>query len=166
MAVMEERGPDQDEQLKAGIWKALYDFFLDEHELHLAAVAEFGVSAGDLKALMRLAPGRREPMRALADMWRCDASTVTWIVDRLEKQGLVERQAHETDRRVKVVVLSDRGRRLRTQVRNRLYRPPAVLSELSRDDLRTLHRLSGQLRPEAPDPERSNDEPPPDPRAP
>ncbi|WP_170322821.1 MarR family winged helix-turn-helix transcriptional regulator [Acrocarpospora macrocephala] len=144
---MEDRDPEQDEQLKSEIWKSLYEFFLDEHERHLESVAEFGVSPGDLKALMRLDPGRREPMRALADMWRCDASTVTWIVDRLEKQGLVERQAHETDRRVKVVVLSQRGRQLRTQVFDRFYQPPAALSDLSHADLKTLHRLSIQLRP-------------------
>jgi DNA-binding MarR family transcriptional regulator len=148
MVVMEEREPEQDEQLKSEIWKALYEFFLAEHERHLESVAELGVSPGDLKALMRLVPGHREPMRALADMWRCDASTVTWIVDRLEKQGLVERQAHQTDRRVKVVVLSDRGRQLRKQLLDRFYEPPATLSELSPTDLRTLHRLSAQLHPD------------------
>ena len=149
MTVMEERRLDQDEQLKSEIWKALYDFFLDEHERHLESIADLGVSPGDLKALMRLAPGRREPMRALADMWRCDASTVTWIVDRLEKQGLVERQAHETDRRIKVVVLSPRGKQLRTRLLDRFYRPPAVLSKLSHSDLKKLHQLSTQLHAEA-----------------
>jgi DNA-binding MarR family transcriptional regulator len=148
MALMEEREPEQDEQLKSEIWKALYEFFLTEHERHLESVAELGVSPGDLKALMRLVPDRGEPMRALADMWRCDASTVTWIVDRLEKQGLVERQAHQTDRRVKVVILSRRGKQLRTRLLNDLYRPPAILSELSPADLRTLHRLSTRLHPE------------------
>lgn len=147
MTVMEEHDPEQDERLKSEIWKALYEFFLDEHERHLESIADLGVSPGDLKALMRLVPGRREPMRALADMWRCDASTVTWIVDRLEKQGLVERQAHETDRRVKVVVLSDRGRQLRTRLADHFYQPPTALSKLSHLDLKTLHRLSTQLRP-------------------
>ncbi|MFC5752861.1 MarR family winged helix-turn-helix transcriptional regulator [Actinomadura rugatobispora] len=147
---MEERGSEQDERLRSELWEALYDLFLDEHERHLESIAELGVSPGDLKALMRLVPGDREPMRALADMWRCDASTVTWIVDRLEKQGLVERQAHEKDRRVKVVVLSRRGRQLRTQLMSRFYEPPAILSELSSGDLDTLHRLSLRLRPKTP----------------
>lgn len=147
MGLMEEPGPGRDDQLKSEIWEALYGFFLDEHERHLESVAELGVSPGDLKALMRLVPGRREPMRALADMWRCDASTVTWIVDRLEKQGLVERKAHQTDRRVKVVVLTEQGRELRTRLLDRFYRPPEVLSQLSHSDLKTLHRLAERLRP-------------------
>jgi DNA-binding MarR family transcriptional regulator len=104
-------------------------------------------SPGDLKALLRLVPGRREPMRALADMWRCDASTVTWIVDRLEKQGLVERRPHETDRRVKVIVLTERGSELRGRLHDRFYSPPEALSRLPGDDLRALHRVSRRLRP-------------------
>ncbi len=144
---MEGRDRDPDAGLKSETWTALYEFFLEEHERHMESVAGLGVSPGDLKALLRLVPGRREPMRALADMWRCDASTVTWIVDRLEKQGLVERRPHETDRRVKVVVLSPRGRQLRTELTDRFYEPPAVLSELSHADLATLHRLSARLRP-------------------
>ncbi|MGA8114878.1 MAG: MarR family transcriptional regulator [Actinocatenispora sp.] len=148
---MQQRDTGQDGQPVAELWRDLYDAVLAEHERRLESVAEFGVSAGDLKALMRLAPGQGEPMRALARMWRCDASTVTWIVDRLEKQGLVERQAHHADRRVKVVVLSEAGERLRTRLTDLFYRPPAVLSELSRSDLQALHRLVRRLRPEPPE---------------
>ena len=32
-------------------------------------------------------------MSALAEAWACDASNVTWLVDRLEEHGLVVRQA-------------------------------------------------------------------------
>ena len=32
-------------------------------------------------------------MSALADAWKCDASNVTWLVDRLEEHGLAERRA-------------------------------------------------------------------------
>ncbi len=143
MAAMED-----DDRLKSEIWTSLYKIFLAEHERHLETTTEFGVSPGDLKALLRLSGDRGEPMRALAETWRCDASTVTWVVDRLEKQGLVERRPHESDRRVKVVVLSESGRRLKTRVNELFYEPPAALSELSSDDLTALHRISTRLRPE------------------
>ncbi|WP_179281897.1 hypothetical protein [Streptosporangium subroseum] len=55
---------------------------------------------------------------------------------------------HQTDRRVKVVVLSSRGKQLRTRLLNDFHRPPAILSELSNTDLEALHRLSARLRPE------------------
>jgi DNA-binding MarR family transcriptional regulator len=96
---------------------------------------------------MRLLPGHAEPMRALADTWRCDASTVTWIVDRLESRGLVRRQLHPTDRRIKAVTLSAEGERLRAQLMDRLLEPPAAMRELSESDLVVLRRVSARLRP-------------------
>lgn len=140
------RGKD-DEGIQSEIWKSLYEFLLAEHERRLESASELRVSPGDLKALMRVTPGRRQSMRELADTWRCDASTVTWIVDRLESQGLAERQAHPTDRRVKVVVLSRKGERLRRTLLERLYEPPAALSTLSQAELKTLRRLSARLHP-------------------
>ena len=134
-----------DDQLRAEAWTSLYDLFLEEHRRRLDAVSELGVSAGDLKAMMALEPGRRESMRALADKWHCDASTVTWIVDRLEKRELVERRADERDRRVKAVALSAQGEELRARLLGDLYRPPPAMARLSRRDLQALRRLAGRL---------------------
>jgi DNA-binding MarR family transcriptional regulator len=136
----------QEEDIRSEIWRALYEFFLAEHERRLESASELRVSPGDLKALMHLTPGGQQSMRELASAWRCDASTVTWIVDRLEKQGLAERQAHPTDRRVKVVVLSRKGEKLRRALLERLYEPPAALSTLSAADLKALRRVSAQLQ--------------------
>jgi DNA-binding MarR family transcriptional regulator len=147
----DQQNQPQDGQLESEIWQALYDFVLAEHEVRLESAEARGVSPGDLKALMRLVPGRGESMRTLAGTWRCDASTVTWIVDRLETRGLVERQPHPSDRRVKLVVLSRKGERLRDELLGGLYRPPAVLSALPPDDLRTLHRLATRLQASEPD---------------
>ena len=138
--------PDTDDELRALAWSALYDLFLEEHRRRLDAVSELGVSPGDLKAMMALEPGRRESMRALADKWRCDASTVTWIVDRLEKRGLVDRYADERDRRVKAVSLSRDGEELRAQLIGDLYRPPPAMARLSRRDVQALRRLADRLR--------------------
>jgi DNA-binding MarR family transcriptional regulator len=38
-----------------------------------------------------------------------DSATMTWLLDRLEQTGLIERKAHATDRRVNKVVLTARG---------------------------------------------------------
>jgi DNA-binding MarR family transcriptional regulator len=143
--------PGQDDDHRTAseheIWSGLYEFLLAEHERRLECASSLGVSPGDLKALMRLLPGHAEPMRALAETWRCDASTVTWIVDRLENRGLVQRQLHPTDRRVKAVALSAEGERLRAQLMDHLLEPPAALRELSDSDLAALRRVSDRLRP-------------------
>jgi DNA-binding MarR family transcriptional regulator len=79
-------------------------------------------------------------MKAAADRMHCDASNLTGIVDRLEARGLVMRRSHPTDRRVKELVLTDAGERLRDEL-DKL--PPFAprLSELSADDRATLVEL-------------------------
>jgi DNA-binding MarR family transcriptional regulator len=62
-----------------------------------------------VNALLYLEPDVPKPMGALADAWKCDASNVTWLVDRLEEHGLAERVPHATDRRVRTVVLTRKG---------------------------------------------------------
>jgi DNA-binding MarR family transcriptional regulator len=138
-------GGGDDSDLAAQAWKALYDFCRAEYERHLASAAELGLTPGDLKALLWLAPGRPQPMRALAERWGSDASTVTWLVDRLEERGLVERRAHAVDRRVRVVALTEHGEQVRTGLLDQLYRPPAAFTELSRAELQALRTLAAKL---------------------
>jgi DNA-binding MarR family transcriptional regulator len=60
---------------------------------------EFGLTPGDLRALFALDGDHPRPMRTLAQAWGCDASNATWMVDRLETRGLVERRMLPPDRR-------------------------------------------------------------------
>ena len=87
-------------------------------------------------------------MRSLADAWNCDPSNATWIVDRLEKLGLAERRSVPHDRRVKEVVLTEKGHRTKTELLKEFYRPPAELAALDRQDLDDLHRILVKLFPE------------------
>src|SRR5258708_18641927 len=48
-------------------------------------------------------------MRHLASLLKCDPSNVTFLVDRLEERGLVERQTHPAARRVKLAGLTTAG---------------------------------------------------------
>ena len=49
--------------------------------------------------------------RALADLMASDPNTVTSVLNRMERSGLIERRPHETDRRAKRVRLRPKGRR-------------------------------------------------------
>src|SRR5438445_3643089 len=46
-------------------------------------------------------------MSRLASEMGCDASNITWMTDRLEARGLVERRPDTNDRRVKRLVLTE-----------------------------------------------------------
>jgi MarR family transcriptional regulator, organic hydroperoxide resistance regulator len=81
------------------------------------------------------------PMGELAKVMVCDNSNITWITDRLEERGLVERRPAARDRRVKLLVLTPEGRRVREALQARLSQPPPAIKALSREDQRTLRAI-------------------------
>ena len=72
------------------------------------------LSVQQLRALMVVAAADGATTHALADALGVGATTITGIVDRLERRGLTERRPDPADRRVRRIVLTDEGRRLLT----------------------------------------------------
>jgi len=99
-----------------------------------------GLTPGHLKMLAVLQPGTALPMGALADACSCDASMATWLVDRLEDRGLVERRTVPEDRRVKAVALTPPGLQTRNRILASLDEPPADLLEMNVESLESLRR--------------------------
>jgi DNA-binding MarR family transcriptional regulator len=79
-----------------------------------------------------------KPMGELAKALSCDNSNVTWITDRLEERGLVTRTPAPHDRRVRLLVLTRKGRALREEIGERLAEPPPPIARLSQQDQRAL----------------------------
>jgi len=131
--------------IAADVWGAVLGVAMGQRDRFLAALAEFGLTPGDLRALMVLEPEHSRPMGSLATAWECDASNVTWMVDRLEQRGLVERRPHPTDRRVKTVALTPLGVQTKTDLFTRLHEPPADLLALDRETLRSLRAALAKL---------------------
>jgi DNA-binding MarR family transcriptional regulator len=73
-------------------------------------------------------------------MW-CDASNATGIIDRLEARGLVERHLSDRDRRMKCVVLTLAGKRLRRKLESRMSQSPPAIAALSEADQRVLREI-------------------------
>ena len=101
--------------------------------------AEYGLKPPQFFALQAL--DEPVPMSSVANILRCDRSAVTWITDRLEERGYVERRSDERDRRVKLLALTDEGERVRAEIRRRLAVPPDALSRLSKAEQRELRDL-------------------------
>jgi DNA-binding MarR family transcriptional regulator len=55
-------------------------------------------------------------MSELAERMGCEPSNATFVIDKLEKQGLLERHPHATDRRAKQLVLTVEGVALRERL--------------------------------------------------
>jgi MarR family transcriptional regulator, organic hydroperoxide resistance regulator len=120
-------------------WALALRIVFSERPPRVPAVAqEFELSPMGLKLLYTLEPGDAAPMSHLAETLFCDASNVTGIVDRLEARGLIERRDSPSDRRVKLIVLTDDGVEARERIRARLHEPPAPIAALSSADKRIL----------------------------
>jgi MarR family transcriptional regulator, organic hydroperoxide resistance regulator len=124
------------------IWELLVELSMSRmRERIIGTVAELDLSPPQAHALKLLRPDHPIAMRALADGLHCDPSNITGIVDRLEARGLVERRAAPGDRRIKTLVLTGDGVRLRARLLERLSEPPPAIAALSADEQRQLRDL-------------------------
>jgi DNA-binding MarR family transcriptional regulator len=140
-----------DVDLANDTWRRMTELFLSRKQQVMEIAAAHSLNPGAMNALLFLQPGEPCSMRTLADAWKCDASNVTWLVDRLEEHGLAERRPHPTDRRVRTVALTRKGTRARAQIESKLFEAPASLRQLSEHDLETLGRILRKIAP-APEP--------------
>ena len=131
--------PSRIEPEAAEVWKIMSDMVLDNARRRKVADS-LGLSFGRARALRRIVAGPK-PMRELADALGIDAPYLTLVVDDLERQGLVERRPHPTDRRVKLVAATGAGAAAARRAETILDRPPSGLTELSAGQLEMLAAL-------------------------
>jgi DNA-binding MarR family transcriptional regulator len=141
---------DTKHQVASDVWTSLIGFFIAYKDAHLEAIHDVGLTPGDMKAFMSLEPDQPRAMGALAELWACDASNVTWMVDRLEERGFVERRPKPGDRRVKTVLLTPDGEKMKAMLIERLSQPPEDLLGLERADLEAIRSALALLPPTPP----------------
>jgi DNA-binding MarR family transcriptional regulator len=124
-------------------WQAMADLVLN-NERRREVSEEVGLSFGKIRAIRRIAR-RPMPMSELASLLSVDPPNLTAVVDDLERSGLVVRQPHPTDRRVKLVVATPEGTAVAAQADEILARPPASLRQLPTEELESLVRILAQL---------------------
>lgn len=131
--------------LAADAWRGIFDFVIATAGHRNRVLADLGLTPNDARALSSLDEEAGRTMRELANDWSIDASTATWIVDRLEAKGLAARRAHPTDRRVKLVSLTPAGVHKRRELRTGTYAPPPELLELEASELEALRDATARL---------------------
>jgi DNA-binding MarR family transcriptional regulator len=99
--------------LPSGAWSLLVKLYFAQRANLPPLAAELELSPAQCHVLHLIEPERPIPMGQLAETLSCDKSNVTGLVDRLESRGLVRRRPSAGDRRVKVLVLTPTGSRLR-----------------------------------------------------
>lgn len=130
------------DELAREAWLLMSDLVLD-HQRRRAVTEATGLTFSRTRAVRRVA---RQPMSMgeLAEALGIDRPNATVLVDDLEAQGLVQREAHPTDRRAKVVKATRKGKALARRADEILAAPPAGLRELGAEDLFALRQILAQ----------------------
>jgi MarR family transcriptional regulator, organic hydroperoxide resistance regulator len=120
-------------------------FCFAQREQVPAAARRLNLSPVQCHVLQLMDPAEPVAMGQLADTLSCDASNVTGLIDRLERQGLVRRRPGHTDRRIKELELTPAGTRIRSELQQRVAGESCALGRLSAAERKTLVRLLEKL---------------------
>ena len=131
--------------LARDVWRLMFDFLIASSDRRQESLARRNLTPNDSRSLMALDRKEGQPIGSLARLWHCDPSTATWVVDRLEREGLAERRPSPTDRRVKLVVRTARGEKVKSELMAEFYEPPEKLLALGSEDLVALKTLLSRL---------------------
>ena len=118
--------------------------------LYLDDLKERGLTQGEAHILALLAHSGRANVSQLHRGLAHKRSTLTSILDRLAKRGLITRAVGETDRRTFVVRLTAKGRRLAHRIRRHLSAlERAVVRRVSAADITGFNKVVAALEREA-----------------
>jgi DNA-binding MarR family transcriptional regulator len=108
-----------------------------------AQFERFGLSAGKFTILMQLYTAKRGlPPSEFANRANVTRATITGLLDRLERKGLVERQNHPSDRRMLTVHLTDKGEILiRSILPEHFCRTKELIASLTSREQKTFVKL-------------------------
>lgn len=127
------------------VWRAMAAVVFDNRDAWRRGVVEHtGLPFSRIRVLRRLAK-RDMTAKEIADAATMDAPATSVAINDLEERGLVVREAHPTNRRFKVVSLTDEGRRIVASIDGLDDPAPPVFAALSRSELNTLQSILAKL---------------------
>lgn len=143
-AAARDWSPEEETSLR--LWITLARSYLTVSRVVSARVLEYGLTVpqfGILEALHHLGP---LSLGELAEKLLVTGGNVTYVMDRLEAQGLVERRRSKTDRRVVEAYLTPEGRALISAVfpRHAAFIRD-VMKHMSREEQQDLRHLLRRL---------------------
>jgi MarR family transcriptional regulator, organic hydroperoxide resistance regulator len=138
--------PDEAQSDLDAIIEAIVYLYTESRRITKEAAGRFGLTGPQLAVLKMLEPVGKLSLSELSWKIRARNSTVTGIIDRMERERLVERRRSEADRRVVHIGLTRKGQELASEIDVepvQIFR--RVLSELSARDAADLRRILNRL---------------------
>lgn len=105
--------------MKTPLHLALLKTYYAQRNLVRPAMAEIGLSPGQPKILNYLAEHDHSLQKDVAARCEIEPATVSKLLDGMERAGLVERSAVEGDKRATRVAITEKGRELQKQAKER-----------------------------------------------
>ena len=121
--------------------------YTESRRLTKGMASQFGLTGPQLTVIKLLETFDNLSLSSLSERIRAQNSTVTGIIDRMEREGLVRRERSTVDRRVIHIRLSDKGQKLARQIQvepMEIFRE--ALAALTQADLRDLLRIMNKLQ--------------------
>ena len=127
------------------------EFLNTTAEVYAAFDAHFdryGLSAGKFTILMQLYTVKQDMSPSkFANRANVTRATITGLLDRLEREELIERKAHPNDRRMLTVHLTERGKVLIERILpDHFCRTRGLMANLTALEKKTLAQLLKKLR--------------------
>lgn len=120
---------------------------MKQHVNRLLKEAGMGeVSMGFIGVLLGLYRADGQTITELGDLVNLEKSTMTGVIDRMVRAGLVTREADPADRRVLRVWLTERGKKAQPGVAKVLAKSYGELTEgISDKDVERLEKMLGHM---------------------
>jgi len=116
--------------------------YTESRRLTKGMAREVGLTGPQLTVIKLLETFENLSLSSLSERIRAQNSTVTGIIDRMEREGLVRRERSTTDRRVVHIRLSDKGQKLAQKIQvepMEIFR--GALGSLSAAEMRELLKI-------------------------
>jgi DNA-binding MarR family transcriptional regulator len=120
MATLSETGAGELTAAELGAWRGflrVHSALVKALDAELLAEHDLPLSSYEVLIHLQSAPGHRRRMAELADSVLLSRSGMTRLVDRLERDGLLERDTCTSDGRGCFAVLTEKGETLLTRAR-------------------------------------------------
>jgi MarR family transcriptional regulator, organic hydroperoxide resistance regulator len=130
-----------------GIVETIIYLYTESRRITKQAARELGLTGPQLTVIKLLETFGDLSLSSLSERIRAQNSTVTGIIDRMEREGLVTRERSTTDRRVVFIRLSPKGAELARTIQvepMEIFRK--VLTTLSKEDTKDLLRILSRLQ--------------------
>jgi DNA-binding MarR family transcriptional regulator len=121
--------------------------YTESRRITKGLASQFGLTGPQLTVIKLLETFENLSLSSLSERIRAQNSTVTGIIDRMERESLVRRARSTADRRVVHISLSEKGQKLAKQIQvepMEIFR--GALQSLSHADLRDLLRIMNKLQ--------------------